>query len=607
VLLRCVLLACCGRGGGGPPCAGGRGRGRMASAALAARSPRKRGHGAPRAPRWTRFSARAFVLVCASLIPFGAHYLKHSLGPLKAYLVPSGAGNATSSSAVAVPGPGPEPPHVAGAGASAIVAAPASVPAPAPAPAPTRVSAPPLTSTQFGAFLSAVFWPNLVLPFLMGMLVDEKGHEVSALLFTSLALLGHVVFCTFMTPPLAVGFAPALLGRAVYGMGEAGTVVVQGAIIGTWFENDLVTLSIGLTESVHYLANWAGKVVPAAVAEQEGPVRALWFGNVFLFLSVLVAVVYLLYASSFKPFQFALVRSTSEEEPEASSLRRERRRSESVVSWYGAVVLPDDAAAVAEPGPGDLDDPDEEQCAPQLQGLPSQQVVSALAAPASPAPSRSLHPINYFVQVQAQRIRTLPPSFWLIGLLHFAYSNVSNLFGGISADFIHEAAQLSRVEAALIASIDSFLPIFIAPLIGALVDARGGRIAVCAVASAACVLAFALFLGEGLTADKAELAMLLLSVSTSATPTLVKSAVPLVVERDSLGTAFGIYATFEALGGATGHVLFGVLRDYSASYRTDVWLLLGLAAASGIVALLVLVYVPHLNHATRTRPGWALY
>ena len=33
-------------------------------------------------------------------------------------------------------------------------------------------------------------------------------------------------------------------------------------------------------------------------------------------------------------------------------------------------------------------------------------------------------------------------------------------------------------------------------------------------------VAFALFLGEGLTADKAELAMLLLSVSTSATPTL---------------------------------------------------------------------------------------
>jgi hypothetical protein len=386
--------------------------------------------------------------------------------------------------------------------------------------------------------------------------------------------------------------------------------VVQGAIIGTWFEDDLVTLSIGLTESVHYLANWVGKVVPAAVAEQEGPVRALWFGNVFLFLSVLVAVVYLLYASSFKPFQFALVRSTSEEELEASSLRRERRRSESVVSWYGAVVLPDDAAALAEPGPGrgpgDLDDPDEEQCAPQLQVLPM-KVVSALAAPASPAPSPSLHPISYFVQVQAQRTRTLPPSFWLIGLLHFAYSNVSNLFGGISADFIHEAAQLSRVEAALIASIDSFLPIFIAPLIGALVDARGGRIAVCAVASSACVLAFALFLGEGLTADKAELAMLLLSVSTSATPTLVKSAVPLVVERDSLGTAFGIYATFEALGGATGHVLFGVLRDYSASYRADVWLLLGLAAASGIVALLVLVYVPHLNHATRTRPGYALY
>ena len=34
-----------------------------------------------------KWSERIFALVCASLIPFGAHYMKHGLGPLKPFFV----------------------------------------------------------------------------------------------------------------------------------------------------------------------------------------------------------------------------------------------------------------------------------------------------------------------------------------------------------------------------------------------------------------------------------------------------------------------------------------------------------------------------------------
>lgn len=490
--------------------------------------------------------SRIFILLCASLIPFGAHYMKHSLGPIKVYFVGTDGG---------------------GEGV--------------------------FTHSQFGAFLAATSWPNIVFPFLTGMLVDEKGHEFSSILFTSVALIGHIIFATFLMPNL-VSFPFALLGRVIYGFGEGGTGIVQGAIVGTWFEGDTLAFSIGFTESIHYLANWVGKALPAELAQIEGGFRgAVWLGTVSLFISVLVAIIYYMYSKTGKPFRFALGKHDTEERQRLFSQDRRsesgsdsqltggmtspqlqpRSRAASGVSYYGAMLLPG----------VDEEEADEAQDDTERHHVHHQKE------------ERHAH---YYLQLHISRVQLLPLSFWIVGLMHMVFSNLHNLFGGISADFIRAATQMTPVQAGFVASLDSLLPVFLAPLVGIFVDTYGGRLWICMVASITSVMAFAVFTNDSVTPEWAVFAMILLSVGTSTTPTLVKSAVPVIVPTESLGTAFGIYSVFESLGGGVGHVLFGYIRDISSSYADDLRALMCLALFSFLLNAAALVRAPELNAAS---------
>jgi len=451
---------------------------------------------------------KLFLLGCASLIPFGAHYMKHSLGPLKTYFVADG-----------------------------------------------------YSQEEFGAFLSATSWPAMFMPFVAGVVVDERGHEFSAVLFTVICLVGHLLFALF----LANGFRSfwlALAGRITYGFGESGTGIAQGAIIGSWFHGDSLAFAIGISESVHYLANFAGKALPAAIAEFEHSYqRAVWVSSGFLFVSVFISVVYYVFEKSQQKFQFAMLRRRSSAQSKNSFHFREDSSSSSPqgVSYYGTVI----------PGPE----------------------IEALLEEEEDDEARN---IEFYVSLQVERMKELPLSFWLIGVMHLIFSSLHNLFGGFSTDFIANKTQISVEWAALIASIDSFLPIFLAPVIGFVVDRFGGRIFICIIASLCSIVAFGIFIGE-VSASNGVVAMILLSVVTSTTPTLVKSAVPVVVQRSALGTAFGLYSVFESFGGSVGHVAFGYLRDISESYSDDIGALLLLSFVSFVINVVAAFQVPQLN------------
>lgn len=76
-------------------------------------------------------------------------------------------------------------------------------------------------------------------------------------------LLGHSLFCAAVS---AHSFPMALGGRVLYGLGQGITVVAQGKIIGTHFEDNELTFAIGLAEACHQLAIFLARssVVPLA-------------------------------------------------------------------------------------------------------------------------------------------------------------------------------------------------------------------------------------------------------------------------------------------------------------------------------------------------------
>ena len=58
----------------------------------------------------------------------------------------------------------------------------------------------------------------------------------------------------------------AVVGRAVFGIGESTIMVVQGALVCQWFRSrEQLALAIGVTEMTHNVANWLGRIFERSV------------------------------------------------------------------------------------------------------------------------------------------------------------------------------------------------------------------------------------------------------------------------------------------------------------------------------------------------------
>uniref|UniRef100_A0A7S3V0U4 Lysosomal dipeptide transporter MFSD1 n=2 Tax=Aplanochytrium stocchinoi TaxID=215587 RepID=A0A7S3V0U4_9STRA len=442
-----------------------------------------------------------------------------------------------------------------------------------------------LSHTDFGVFLAAASWPGMVLPLFAGFFVDRKGSSSGAILFTTLCLVGHTVFCIFLTPPLQ-SFFGAVVGRVIFGLGEGGTGVVQGAILGRWFDGKQISFVVGISESVHYLSNWLGKALPAAIATYfSGYVAALWIGSIFLFLSVCTSLLFYAVVCEERPFVFALARTGSLVSPSPfpqpiGNWNRRRLGSATFAAGVDVYGTFEERNGLSEMDPLVLED----------------DVGNVKRKPIKKEESHTFTIEGLKSTVRS--IYSLPLMFWLLACLHLLFSNVHNLFSGFSADMIaSENGQVTPAFAALLASVDAFFPIFFAPFIGFLVDYVGKRLWFCLFAALCSCVAFSLLLYTYIyahlltytfTCAYTALSLSILSIVTSSTPTLVKSAVPLVVDSNVLGTAFGVYAIFEAFGGSTGHILLGYLRDYTEGYTSDLCVLFGLSIFTVILCFLVI-------------------
>ena len=84
--------------------------------------------------------------------------------------------------------------------------------------------------------------------------------------------------------------------------------------------------------------------------------------------------------------------------------------------------------------------------------------------------------------------------------------------------------------------------------------------------------------------------LVLLSLSISFVPTILRSAVPDCSPAAFVGTAYGAYEVMESIGAVVGHVSIGALVDASGGYTTPLLVFAGMAALSGLLAAAMSVY-----------------
>ncbi len=188
--------------------------------------------------------------------------------------------------------------------------------------------------------------------------------------------------------------------------------------------------------------------------------------------------------------------------------------------------------------------------------------------------------------------------YWLVTLLCVTFYSAIFPFTALSTDLFHEKWGLPNATgegggflagvlhnlthmfstAQGTTSIIITASMFFAPFAGRLVDRAGRRASLMIVGSLLMIPAHLLL---GLTMLTPVLSMLVLGAAFVLVPAALWPAVPLIVEKERVGTAFGLMATMQNVGLALFPLWNGYLRDATHGYEASQIMF----AALGVVGL----------------------
>jgi nitrate/nitrite transporter NarK len=109
-----------------------------------------------------------------------------------------------------------------------------------------------ISSFQFNLLYSVYAFPNIILPFVGGIIIDRLGVRVGIALFSFLLIIGQLVF----TWGAASGdFTIMLIGRVIFGLGGECLNVAQSVVTTKWFMGKELALALGATLCVARLGS----------------------------------------------------------------------------------------------------------------------------------------------------------------------------------------------------------------------------------------------------------------------------------------------------------------------------------------------------------------
>jgi MFS family permease len=202
-------------------------------------------------------------------------------------------------------------------------------------------------------------------------------------------------------------------------------------------------------------------------------------------------------------------------------------------------------------------------------------------------------------------IRKFGPSFWFVTLLCVTFYSAIFPFTALSTDMFHDKWHLpTTVETSggfLVQVFGNFLHMFstapgvtsiiifgsmiFAPFAGKLVDRIGRRASLMVLGSLLMIPAHLLL---GLTTVNPIPVMLVLGAAFVLVPAAMWPSVPLIVDENKVGTAYGLMTAIQNMGLAAFPYLNGYLRDKTQTYTATQLMFAGLGVCGLIFATLLL-------------------
>jgi MFS family permease len=202
-------------------------------------------------------------------------------------------------------------------------------------------------------------------------------------------------------------------------------------------------------------------------------------------------------------------------------------------------------------------------------------------------------------------IKKFSPSYWYVTLLCVTFYSAIFPFTALSTDFFHEKFGLpltAETEGGFLyqvfvnilhmfstaggtTTIIIFASMVFAPIFGGLLDKFGRRASVMVLGS---ILMVPSFLTMAFTTVAPAIPMVVLGASFVLVPAAMWPSIPLIVEKNRVGTAFGLTTMIQNIGLALFPWLNGLLRDATHDYTASLIMFSTLGFAGLIFTVLLL-------------------
>ncbi|KAK9720617.1 hypothetical protein K7432_004027 [Basidiobolus ranarum] len=127
--------------------------------------------------------------------------------------------------------------------------------------------------------------PNIVFPFISGILIDQIGSKFALTLFTMILCIGHALFALGISLKT---FWIMCLGRTLFGIGSGSSEIVQNKLTTDWFRGSLLAFALALNLTFDRWAAAGDAIVSPRLYHYFGNISMVaWFGLGMCLLSAL--------------------------------------------------------------------------------------------------------------------------------------------------------------------------------------------------------------------------------------------------------------------------------------------------------------------------------
>ncbi|MFC2165760.1 MFS transporter [Acidobacteriota bacterium] len=177
-------------------------------------------------------------------------------------------------------------------------------------------------------------------------------------------------------------------------------------------------------------------------------------------------------------------------------------------------------------------------------------------------------------------------SYWFVNLLCVTFYSAVLPFVAFSKIFLENKYELSAGQASFYGSLLFVATMVFTPLFGIVVDKVGKRATIMIIGA---VIIVPVYLALGLTNIHPAPLIIGIGIAFSLVPSALWSAVPIMVEQNRLGTAFGLITIIQNFGLTVVPWLAGKLTDSAGGDYTNAMLMFAFLGLIGLVFSVALV------------------